>query len=145
MQGPYPQGPAQIITQWTIGNPAAGAQFTQTIPTGKMWKILGFKVDFTASAVAGNRTFRFAFKDSAGKIFWVCDSEKTVTISGAAFFSIGNAGFAPTVVAGANESLVPCPSLCIPSGGQITSLVQGMDGGDQWTLGGFNAEEYLMP
>lgn len=45
--------------------PAAGAEISETVPTGARWEVLAFKTDFLASGVAGNRIPHLLFDDGA--------------------------------------------------------------------------------
>jgi hypothetical protein len=52
----------------TVANPAAGAQFTQTVPTNALWRLHSIRFTFVAAVAAANRQIRVTLS-RAGLVF----------------------------------------------------------------------------
>jgi hypothetical protein len=59
---------------YTSDDPAAGAEFTVTVPTGKVWRVLGLTVTLVTDANAASRNLQLLFDDGANNLFYGCST-----------------------------------------------------------------------
>lgn len=68
MNIPYrPEGEGTPLTV-TPANPAAGAQYTLTVPAGFMYRFIGGKFRFVTSAVVANRVVNLEYRTSGAAL-----------------------------------------------------------------------------
>jgi len=126
------EGWAQAVT---IGNPAAGTDWSQTVPTNARWELVAASALLTTSAVVANRQPRLIADDGATPVF---EAASPVAITaGLAIRESWGAGAGGPVSAdiltgGAVSSGLP-NDLYLPAGFRVRSATGAIDVGDQWS------------
>jgi hypothetical protein len=118
-------------------DPAAGAEVSETVPTGARWQLIGFSVNLVTSAVVANRATSFFVDDGANVYF-----ANTVQAVQTATQTI-RCAFGPIGVTGANGGNVylagsPDP-LYLGAGHRIRTVTVNIDVGDN-----YGAPQYLV-
>lgn len=124
-----------------VTNPAAGADWTFTVPNQSRMRVTSFNANFTASAAVANRQVTVSVDDGAN-IYWQHDVAVNITAGQAG--SIFGTGTNATT--GANPlllSVVLPPNLNLPAGHRIRSNTVNIQAGDQWSAIWFGVEEWL--
>lgn len=124
-----------------ITNPAAGADWVATVPTGARWKVYSFHALFTASATVANRQVEVIVDDGAN-IYW--DSDAQVNITAGQAVSINDTGTnVPQGVFTTTQNLVIPPQLQMAAGHRIRTATAGIQAGDQWSAINLLVEEVI--
>jgi hypothetical protein len=114
------------ILRIASADPAAGAEYTHSVPAGKIWRIISIVIPFTTAVAVANRRPVLTIDDGANIVYRV-PVAADIPASQAAF--IVAAPYLPAYVA-VNNHLVPLPELILPAGYRIrtaTTLIQGAD------------------
>lgn len=145
----WPGGPiansvdgAGAIRKITGANPAAGAEISETVPTGARWQLLQFKLLLTTSGVAGNRQPTLTIDD--GTNFYFTSGMHTVTAASVArtmYWMYGMGVFAAATANGFIQGLGNGPML--PAGHRITTSTAAIDVGDQYSAIHYVVREWL--
>jgi hypothetical protein len=123
------EGAARTIT---VGNPAAGTDWSFTVPTGARQKIVSVSAILTTSANAANRQPRLIVDDGANILF----------NSGAPVNETASLTWTNTWGAGASGPVTTDPSkvlnavpndLFLPAGFRIRTVTGAIDAADQWS------------
>jgi len=128
-----------------ITNPAAGADWSVTVPTGARWELVSASMLYTASAVAANRQPRLTVDDGTNIVF---EGPSVAAITaGLAIRESWGAGAGGPVSAdittgGAVSSGLP-NDLYLEGGWRVRSSTGAIDGGDTWTAGSLYVREWL--
>lgn len=112
-----------------VTNPAAGADFSFTLPSNRA--ILSIAATLTTSATAGNRTPSVQLKDSGGHVLFTLSSAVVQAASTTDVYQ-----WVPSAVnqAATSPFMLAFPSgMVVPSGGTIASVTSGILAGDQWS------------
>lgn len=124
--------------RWTVlsqqvAQPAAGADWVATVPTGVVWRVRCADFLLTTSSAVANRLVRLRFKDAAGNVLHT--TQPTTAI--AASQTNQEMVFAPLVtIAGPNNSPAQAPYpawLTLPEGATIGSNTIALQTGDQFS------------
>jgi hypothetical protein len=138
------EGPG-LVQAFTVANPAAGVDWSQTVPVNSRWRVRSWNATFTASAAAGNRSVAALLSGPAGAL-WQLSALVNVIASSVTLFSAG--GIVPYT--GINTSLLglPLPPDLILTGSSLIPTVLGTQtfgilAGDQWSAIHLLIEEWL--
>lgn len=136
------EGPG-VLRSVNIANPAAGADWSVTVPTGARWSIRGGTFTFVAGAAAGNRFARIVFDDGA-VILHNTGLDQTLVATNARVMSLAPVEYVP--VADANDAFVLAP-LPMPlfAGWRMRSTTSGILAADQWSNIQMLVEEWIEP
>ncbi len=121
--------------------PAAGADWTQTVPTSARWRVRGFTASLTTSAVAGTRQPQIQVTDGVNVLFTI-DAANTLAASLTAAFS-WVPGYPNTPLAVATRTTFIPLDLTLFAGWIIRASTVNIQAGDQWTAPRFAIEEWL--
>ena len=127
----------------TGADPAAGAEFTVTVPTNRMWKLLSVRCLFVAAAGGGTRKPHLVLNDGSNDF---ADYPPTdgADASQSLFFMFAPLGAASPSNSD-NDLMVNIPgNLSLPEGFVIKSLTEGFAGGDNWATPFLFVEEYMQ-
>ncbi len=115
-----------------IANPAAGADFTITVPAGRTWEILGVAGQFTTSAVAGNRTPSLFLQVRGNPAGISITSGAVIPASQGnnMCWGIGLPAFGP--LDGTLNTALP-QRMLLNAGDKLGSSTAGILAGDQWS------------
>lgn len=136
----YVEGPGFIHSQ-QVANPAAGTDFTLTVPANTRWRIKSFDATLTTSAAVANRNVQIAIDDGANSV-WAHDVAATIAASTSNTI-VGTGTNAPTGVVTTIQSVVIPPDLIIPAGFRIRSATINLQAADQWSSIFFLVEEWI--
>jgi hypothetical protein len=123
--------------------PAAGANITETVPTGARWMLQSFRFSLTTSLVVANRRVHVLFDDGAN-IFLDMAAADVVAAALTRNYNLDPAEFART--AQDSEIYVPFfPAVLLTAGQRIRTTVTGLDVGDQFTAPRYVVQEWIEP
>lgn len=126
----------------TVANPAAGTDFSVTVPAGVVWKLEGFAALYTASAVAADRLPVFEITDAVPNLITETFANAAIT-AGLAVRLAGFQGAFP--FATATDGLLSLPvNLRLLPGWIFKSVTAGKQAADQWSAIALTVEEYIF-
>lgn len=126
-----------------VSNPAAGADWSQTVPTGARWRVESIVATLTTLVAVANRIPTFIVDDGVNVVFQV-DVIAAEVASSAKVYCL-TAGQTPATGAGSTISL-PLPGPLVMNGGwRIRTSTSGLQGTDQWSGISLNVEEWIQP
>jgi len=128
--------PIGLITVQTAGNPAAGSGgvILFTVPAGKIWKLLGLRVNLVTDANAGNRTVYFDIDPSgASQHYFEMVANFTQPASQTAVYSVVPGGISLGTVIGTIQrgTIATGTNILMPAGTTITMNIDTVKAGDQ--------------
>lgn len=122
----------------TGATPAAGAEISETVPTGARWELLAFQAAFVTSATVASRVPQLTLDDGAS-VFYRLGAALAQAASLTQRRSWFQGAPAP-FLDNANSIPMPLPTNNrIPGGGRIRTLTALIDATDQ-----YNAVQYLV-
>lgn len=126
-----PSDGAGTIVSTSPGNPAAGADFSVTVPNNRRWQLIAIRGALTASAAVANRFPAIVLDDGANQVFL-----SRINVATTAGQSNGFT-WAPTVQPYTDTQsnfLLPLPSpVFLASGYHVKSSTLNLQAGDQWS------------
>ncbi len=150
MIGPYLDQTVRLVFQIpgrfrvvSIADPAAGADFLQVVPSGRLWKVIAFRGRFTTDANVANREVVILLRDPANVNYYAAASTEVQAASDAVGYSVAQG----LSVVGRTRStlddvLIPLPNdLFMPEGHIFRSGMINIQVGDQWDLLRLSVEE----
>jgi hypothetical protein len=129
----------------SVSDPAAGGHYEQSIPIGRLWRILAFHVEYQADANAGNRYLFFQAQDASNnpyltvmkKTAIVANDDKLVTFAQFGHVEIEQIG---------DDNFIALPSEIVMPEAHIFYLEGGgAKAGDQFVGLTIMIEEYFAP
>lgn len=121
---------AVISTQ--VANPAAGADWSITVPAGSIWRVLVIRAVLTASATVATRVPILQVKDAAGNTIFDVPPAATLAAGGGANMN-WSAG-ANSIVSNNSRFMQGLPmGMILPEGAVISSSTVAIQTGDQWS------------
>lgn len=131
---------AGVIRSITGTNPAAGANISETVPTGARWRLLSVLLRFVTEATAGNRDVTLVIDDGANVIANI-SSGFTHAASLTYDYSFAGEGsrYNGTV---SNFIVVPLPRLTLLAGYRIRSATGGIQPLDDYGAPQLLVEEW---
>lgn len=124
--------------------PGAGAEISETVPTGARWMLLAFKALFTASGAAATRTPQWVIDDGTNTVLTVQSPNNTTAGLTQVDFLYAGPTNQPVNV---NVSPVPFPAtpLFLLAGYRIRTVTATIQGADQWSAVQYLVREWLEP
>jgi hypothetical protein len=111
--------------------PAAGAEVSETVPTGARWELVSLKLNLTTSATVATRAVQLVFTVSASVLFQV-GAVSTQPATTTALHDWFQGGPLPGLDISGNK-LAPLPvGLRLPGGATITTVTSSIQVGDQY-------------
>lgn len=124
-------GQAGKLELITVADPAAGANFSQAVPTGERWKLIYCRFKLVTSATVATRQVRLQVAPDAGSFPIAFLNEETQTASVTNTYNFSNFG---SRISGPNASmtypLIPA-NIEIPAAGTIATSINNIQAGDQ--------------
>lgn len=121
--------------------PAAGAQFTISVTTGRRWRFQGLSAQLTTSATVANRRVTFFVDDGSNPIIKMtapADQTASLTVE----YYAAAYGVQPALASG--NHWLPFPdNLYLPFGWRVRSEVDNMQAGDLWEFISLAVEEWI--
>ncbi len=131
------------LSNFVGSDPAAGAEISETVPNGEVWKIKNMQTFLTTNATVGTRRPKFIIAPPVGPAHYLF----------AAFDQTASTGFAYIIEALGNEQdevdgdiikvLMP-NEIIAPAGTVISTEINGGTVGDNWTPLKIGYEKYFM-
>lgn len=115
-----------------VPNPAAGAQFSVTVPGDQAWRVLSVAALLTTSAVAGNRSCAL-LADDQQSVYLAADADVAITANLAVTVSWALGLITSTSVATGGVASAGLSDLVLPPGHRLRSAVTAFDVADQWS------------
>jgi hypothetical protein len=116
----------------TPSNPAAGADWSVTVPVGATWVINSVTATFTASAGVANRNPQLQFITAGGAVLFSGVNNTAITASQAETIVWWNG--APQAAANANTIYASLMNgVRVPGGGAVKVTTLNLQAGDQWS------------
>ncbi len=134
------EGPGALFSL-AVSNPAAGAEFVQTVPTGARWLLHAARGSLLTSGTVGNRQPQLRFTDGTNTLAQTASPLTQAAGLPQLYFwepSIPTLGVA---VSSVNVAHFPFP-IPLLAGWQISSA-SGVLAGDQWSSIFLDVEEWL--
>jgi hypothetical protein len=133
---------AGALRSITGSTPAAGAEVSETVPTGARWELLTFATLFTTSAAAAHRVPQLVLDDGALTLFRV-----GAGLNQAASLAQRRSWFqgAPAPYLD-NASNVPLPlpgNIRLPAGARIKTITAAIDAADQYSVVQYLVREWI--
>lgn len=130
--------PFIYMTQTFFTDPAAGAQVAFTVPAGKIWIIHRLTIQLLTTAVAGNRFLILVIGGGSAALGASYIGSSTILQAASnsyryQFDAAGSGGVADHLtMTGLEATRIPMGQpLYVGPGGNVRTLVSGMDAGDQ--------------
>jgi len=124
-------------------DPAAGAEISETVPTGAVWRLMALSCQLTTSGVGSSRTARLALDDGTN-IYYQVEPSATTPISVTRRFSSGAIGDRPASVT--TDFYWPIPyNVFMPAAHRLRTVTNNLDATDNYTAPQMLVEEWLQP
>lgn len=117
---------------FTVAQPAAGAEWTFTVPTALNYRLEVIFFTLTTSATVANRGPRVQFKDGSGNVIWET-SIAGLAASGTYRFGYARLGPDSINTGSGNTSALTLPDVWLPGGYVIATNTANKDSGDQFS------------
>jgi hypothetical protein len=124
---------ARLVRQINVPSPAAGVEWTQTVPGGVIWELLSVKLRLVTSAVVANRQTILQCRDQDDVILRAGSNNVNIPASSTQTVTFENVG-ATTNLGSVIQGLLPSPPFVLQSGWKVGTLTNGLDAGDQYSL-----------
>lgn len=119
------------LISWAVAQPAAGSDWSVTVPAGEVWRLYCASSVLTTSSTVATRVPQFYIKDGAGNVVF-----KESPAAGQAASITGNWSILPGVANQQNNgvNIAPIPSdLVLPEGFVIGVQTANIAAADQWS------------
>jgi hypothetical protein len=129
----------------TVGNPAAGVDWSVNVPLNTRWRVRSWVARLTCSAAAANRQPQ-AQVIQGGNSVWL--GQPIANIVASAIVNIAAGGLTPIVSVNANGYMLPLPPDLLLTGNatfaqSLGTATTGIQAGDQWSAIQLLVEEWL--
>jgi len=134
------EGPGNLRSV-IVANPAAGADWSLTVPASARWRLQSWSAIFTASATVANRQVRARLGDGV-QVTWSGQAQASIVASQVAQVSAGQSQATSTLIA--TEINAPLPGqVILPGNFTVSTLTAGIQVGDQWSAIRVEVEEWI--
>lgn len=131
------------IRSITGATPAAGAEVTETVPTGAAWRLISWSMILTTSSTVANRTVRLLIDD--GTNFFYAVTEPQVIAASTPALCVFFDGATHSALAN-NAPIAPLPSNNrLAAGYRIRTSSLSLQANDQYGSIQYLVEEWLQP
>lgn len=117
-----------------VANPAAGVEWSLTVPVGQRYRLETLFFLFQTSAVVANRIAKIDIKNASGGIVWEGGNQSALAASGVYRVSGLRLGPYAQASGGGVPIQVPLPDLWLPPGFVVTTNTGAIDVGDQYSV-----------
>lgn len=116
---------------YTVSDPAAGSDYSITVPAGETWYLQGFKCILSTSATVATRFPILLLAIGANVVYYAPPSAGiAASLSDVFSWSPGLPG-----VSTSNINTQPCPDVPIQPGSTLITFTQNIQVGDQYSQG----------
>lgn len=123
---------SRLIRPVAVLPPAAGAEWSITVPPSLTWELLAVHYQLATSAVVANRVSTLQARDSAGVLVWKAYSGQSQPASQQVPYDYSQ-GLGITVVTQDLQSSLPNTPLPLASGFSLATSTGNIDAGDQYS------------
>lgn len=116
----------------TVASPAAGADWTATVPVGETWTLQTIRASLQASAAAANREISLSYTDGTNILLRVT-ADAFHTANQLRSYNATNFGFQYVPPASLGQML-PVPPLVLGPGYTVGVVTASIQAADQWSL-----------
>lgn len=130
-----------VIRSITGTNPAAGAEWQETVPTNARWRFHSLVARLVTDATVANRSLLVTFDDGATVVAMAGANNSqaaSLTVDWALI-----AGAVGATSAGNQRFLTHTPGLMLAGGFRINSVTLNLQAGDNWAAPQFLVEEWI--
>lgn len=124
-------------------DPAAGAEISETVPTGARWRFISLRATLTTSAAAANRVVGLTFDDGTNG-YAAAYANFNQAASNAFTYYFSNTGL-NHVQTSIDAMVSTPPNVMMAAGHRLRTLTGAFDAGDNWTAPIYEVEEWLDP
>lgn len=139
LEGPV-LGPG-VIRTIAMGNPAAGAELSMTVPTNTRWRLLMLNATLASDITVATRQPSLLFTDGTNILGRVV-SVNTGTATSTVMFTWTGLGINAAVASVVNSQSIP-DFVYLNGGSVISSVTTNLQAGDDWGAGFALVEEWL--
>lgn len=127
------------ITTYTGSDAAANVEWTETVPTGKVWRLLAIRASLVTDANAATRRVGITITDGTNTLF-KANAESTQIASLTNHY---NVAVQPSRAVADIEHYIPLPAdMLLPEGCVIASVTLNRQVTDNWGIPVFLVEEF---
>jgi len=126
----------------TGSDPAAGAEFSETIPAGKIWNLIAIAVAFVADATVASRTPEIIIDDGTNEILRLTD-RTVITASQTRTLQANRFGVLPADTATVHYFILPL-GFELPAGYRVRSVTTNLQAGDNYGAPKLIVDEYVI-
>lgn len=131
------------IVTYTGSNPAANTEWSETVPTGTMWRILSIRAQLVTDANAANRRVGITITDGTNTVL----KENAESVQAASLTHNYNIAPHGSRAVADVEHYIPLPAIdnfWLPAGYVIASTTLSRQSGDDWGAPVFMVEEVAL-
>ena len=129
------------IRSITGSDPAAGAEISETVPTGARWRLIGGMLTLTCDATVATRTVSLTFDDGTTTYARV-SATGSVAASTTSRYNVGSFPFAGVNTVGNYHIAIP-RDVVLPAGHRIQTLTSSLQAGDNFGAPQWLVEEWI--
>lgn len=122
-------------------NPAAGADWTMTVPASRRRRVNSFSAIFAAAVAVANRNVQVIVDDGANTV-WEDDLNASITSGQTVTVACTGTNVPTGVVATILHAVIP-PGLIMPAGWRLRTTTANINGADQWSAIWLNVEDWV--
>jgi hypothetical protein len=122
--------------------PGAGAEISETVPTGARWELLAFGATLTASAVVATRIPVLLIDDGTTQLFGAAAVQTRTASGGTRFFWAAGAPYTVVVNATTTPNALPV-GVRLPAAFRIRTTTISIDVGDQYSAVQYLVKEWI--
>lgn len=122
----------RLVKNVPVADPAAGADWSVTVPAGVTWELLSFHTRLATSAAVANRFPSWLVKDPDGNE-WQRIVQFSAATAGQTEAISGVSGFGDHVTGGTTIMPMQTPPIVMPSGHKLVGGTSSIDVADQYS------------
>jgi hypothetical protein len=126
-----PASTVPVIVTTAIASPAAGAEWTTTVPANEVWELMSIRCQFVSSATAATRSVRFVTDDGTN-IITRMGSDKSQTAGNTLLYNAFRF-VNPFTPADLSNYPIPLPWIFLAAGYRIYSATGAIQATDQYS------------
>lgn len=125
------EGPGEL-TSMSVGNPAAGSDWSLVVPNNNRWRIQSWNAQLVTAAAVANRIVRAQIKNTAGVVVWQAAPSAVIPASQTVQVCASDVSALSVADPGTISLPLPAPTMLLTnmSLGVSTTALQA---GDQWS------------
>lgn len=122
--------------------PAAGAEVSESVPTGARWELIAFRATLTSSATVATRVPQLSLDDGTTLLCRIAQTASIPASASAPFAWVRGALLAPT--AGGNDLVQGAPlGFYLGAGYRLRTVTAGIQAADQWSATQYLVREWI--